>query len=152
MQEVSFLGDDIFLGMMYFGDDVSLGRTSQIQIIINTKNNTRDSSDAIDTCCKSRFYWTIIAYFNDFKAKVQFLNRLPNHNVCHICSLSPAHSLSACNCIDSTKRIFISRSFLRIYVSDVLPSSLIDSNVSLRWKQRKSKKLGCTPSLATFWG
>jgi hypothetical protein len=30
---------------------------------------------------------------------------------------------------------------------DVLPSSLIDSNVSLRWKQQKNKELG-TRSLA----
>jgi hypothetical protein len=30
-------------------------------------------------------------------------------------------------------------------LNDALPSSLIDSNVSLRWKQRKSKELGYIP-------
>jgi hypothetical protein len=28
------------------------------------------------------------------------------------------------------------------YIYDVLPSSLIDSNVSLKWKQQKDKELG----------
>jgi hypothetical protein len=37
-------------------------------------------------------------------------------------------------------------------VVDALPSSLIHSNVSLRQKQWKSKKLGHTPWLATLWG
>jgi hypothetical protein len=35
---------------------------------------------------------------------------------------------------------------------DVLPSSLIDSNMSLKWKQQKNKELGHTPSLTTLWG
>jgi hypothetical protein len=39
-----------------------------------------------------------------------------------------------------------------ISIIDVLPSSLIDSNVSLEWKQRKSKESGHTPWLATLWG
>jgi hypothetical protein len=48
-----------------------------------------------------------------------------------------------------------SESFLQIFLkthNDALPSSLIDSNVSLRWKQWKSKELGHAPWLATFWG
>jgi hypothetical protein len=33
-----------------------------------------------------------------------------------------------------------------------IPNSLIDSNVSLRWKQWKSKELGHAPWLVTLWG
>jgi hypothetical protein len=42
-------------------------------------------------------------------------------------------------------------SILKFFPSDVLPSSLIDSNVSLKWKQRKNKELG-TRSLASTLG
>jgi hypothetical protein len=35
---------------------------------------------------------------------------------------------------------------------DGLPSSWIDSNVSLRWKQRKSQELGHVPGLQHFGG
>jgi hypothetical protein len=35
---------------------------------------------------------------------------------------------------------------------DALPSSLINSNVSLRRKQRKSTELGHAPWLITLWG
>jgi len=34
---------------------------------------------------------------------------------------------------------------------DALPSSLIDSNVSLKWKQQKGKELGHAPWLAPLW-
>ncbi len=37
-------------------------------------------------------------------------------------------------------------------VIDALPTSFIDSNVSLRWKQQKSKELRHAPWLATLWG
>jgi hypothetical protein len=37
-------------------------------------------------------------------------------------------------------------------VDDALPSSWINSNMSLKWKQRKSKELGHVPWLATLWG
>jgi hypothetical protein len=37
-------------------------------------------------------------------------------------------------------------------VIDALPSSLIDSNVNLRSKQRKDKELGHVPGFATFQG
>ncbi len=40
----------------------------------------------------------------------------------------------------------------KVVSSDALPSSLIDSNVSLKWKQRKSKKLGHVIWLAILWG
>jgi hypothetical protein len=36
-------------------------------------------------------------------------------------------------------------------VDDVLPSSLINSNVNLRWKHRKSKDLKHAPWLTTLW-
>jgi hypothetical protein len=39
-----------------------------------------------------------------------------------------------------------------IILCDALPSSLIDSNENLKWKQRKSKKLGHAPWLVTLWG
>jgi hypothetical protein len=35
---------------------------------------------------------------------------------------------------------------------DALPSSLIDSNVILRWKQRKVQELGHVPWLVTLLG
>jgi hypothetical protein len=35
-------------------------------------------------------------------------------------------------------------------ISNAFPNSLIDSNVSLKWKQRTSKELGYTPSLVTL--
>jgi hypothetical protein len=35
---------------------------------------------------------------------------------------------------------------------DGLPSSWIDSNVSLKWKQRKSQKLGHAPWFVALWG
>ncbi len=35
---------------------------------------------------------------------------------------------------------------------EVLPSSLMDSNMSLKLKQQKSKELGHAPWLATLWG
>jgi hypothetical protein len=35
---------------------------------------------------------------------------------------------------------------------DALPSSLVDSIESLKWKQQESKELGHAPWLATFWG
>jgi hypothetical protein len=35
---------------------------------------------------------------------------------------------------------------------DELPSSLINSNVNMRWKQRKNKELGHAPWLAALWG
>jgi hypothetical protein len=35
---------------------------------------------------------------------------------------------------------------------DAIPSSLIHSNVNLRWKQWKSKELGHVPWLATLGG
>jgi hypothetical protein len=35
---------------------------------------------------------------------------------------------------------------------DAPPSSLIDSNVGLKWKQQKSKELEHTPWLVAFWG
>jgi len=37
-------------------------------------------------------------------------------------------------------------------VFDVLPSSLIDSNVNLRWKQQKNKESGHPPWLAALQG
>jgi hypothetical protein len=37
-------------------------------------------------------------------------------------------------------------------IGNALPSSLIDSNVSLRWKQQKSKELGHDPWLVTLLG
>jgi hypothetical protein len=36
--------------------------------------------------------------------------------------------------------------------SDALPSSLINSNMNLRWKQQENKKLGHVPWLAALWG
>jgi hypothetical protein len=39
-----------------------------------------------------------------------------------------------------------------ILASDVLPSSLIDSNVNLKRNQRKSKKLGHAPWFTALWG
>jgi hypothetical protein len=36
--------------------------------------------------------------------------------------------------------------------SDALPSSLMDSNVSLNWKQQKSKELGHVPWFVALWG
>jgi hypothetical protein len=36
--------------------------------------------------------------------------------------------------------------------NDAFPSSLINSNVSLKWKQQENKELGHTPWLVTFWG
>jgi len=38
------------------------------------------------------------------------------------------------------------------YVSDAPPSSLMDSNVNLNWKQRKSKEPGHAPWLIALWG
>jgi hypothetical protein len=35
---------------------------------------------------------------------------------------------------------------------NTLPSSLIDSNVNIKWKQRKSKELGHVPWFVTLWG
>jgi hypothetical protein len=35
---------------------------------------------------------------------------------------------------------------------DALPSSLIDSNVNLKWTHWKSKESGHVPWLTTFWG
>jgi len=35
--------------------------------------------------------------------------------------------------------------WMTMMVCDALPSSLVDSNVSLNWKQRKSQELGHTP-------
>jgi len=36
--------------------------------------------------------------------------------------------------------------------NDTPPSSLVDSNVSPNWKQRKSKESGHTPWLVALWG
>ncbi len=36
-------------------------------------------------------------------------------------------------------------------MNDALPSSLMDSNVSLNWKQRKSKESGHAPWLVALW-
>jgi hypothetical protein len=35
---------------------------------------------------------------------------------------------------------------------DTLPSSLLDSNVSLKWKHRKNKELGHALWLVALWG
>jgi hypothetical protein len=37
-------------------------------------------------------------------------------------------------------------------VFDALSSSLIDSNVNMKWKQWKSKELGHAPWLVALWG
>jgi hypothetical protein len=72
--------------------------TSQIKKGINKKKNG-DLWDTTKMCHKSKFFQTIITYFNDFSAKVRSSNGFPNHNTCHIGSLSLANSQSACNCI-----------------------------------------------------
>jgi hypothetical protein len=41
---------------------------------------------------------------------------------------------------------------LAVWFPDIVSSSLINSNVSLKWKQRKSKELGHIPWFATFRG
>jgi hypothetical protein len=40
---------------------------------------------------------------------------------------------------------------IHVEVNDVLPTSFIDSNVKLRWKQWKSKELRHTPWLVALW-
>ncbi len=85
-------------------------------------------------CCKSRFFQTIIACLNNFSTKVRSTNGHPNHNMHHICSLSQAHSQSARSCIDSTKLIVVSRSFLRKYVFVLM---LWANHLNLLWISAK---------------
>jgi hypothetical protein len=42
--------------------------------------------------------------------------------------------------------------FMKFVVCDMLPNYSIDSNVSMKWKQWKSKELGHIPWLVALWG
>jgi hypothetical protein len=53
--------------------------------------------------------------------------------------------------IDITYILDLIFSVINKYI-DVLPSSLIDSNVSLKWKQRKSKKSKHAFWFVALWG
>jgi hypothetical protein len=53
---------------------------------------------------------------------------------------------------DKKKKKIIVGDLISLTISDMLPSSLIDSNVSFKWKQWKNKELGHILWLVALWG